>query len=1439
MNEDQTGVLTTTPEDQADILRDKAQPLGTTPGADLGGYKDHSLWDSAKAGWQRYTFVNQATMAAAVVNGISATDDYDPTYNQYAYAAKNKAEYADIWENVLAGHFDEVRSETGFKRRAQMIRENKTLDEEITNGGLSGQLAGMGLSLFDVTTLVGGGAFVGAAKGAGALTNVARAAKIGLVEGAITEAAMQQMDPTQTWKDAVVNIGFSGLAGGALGGLAHFVMPHTKLGLQPENIGRHEEVIERVPGGTRDDELKLTNERTPDPEFSDAGAAAVRPGTAAAAEQILETDTEIALGGRVSQFADNVFSKMLMGSPLGRLKHMPPVLRGYLTQGMDQFGLLNRGMARGQAAAPEAEAFRNNYLHKGKALQEELTGILRKTQVDLGDSALGARFKGAVDTMSHGKLQNNTLKREDFFNEVFQDMSAYMTKDPEVEKKIKDRLASRGYDETQVNTIYGRVKEASTAAKRHMDEFSRDAVESGLMDPKLLQENYGLPVMYVRGAINKNPRAFEAAMFDLLKGQPPKEELRKLGHVWDAVEADATKGIEAKPARTMDDLKKDPELWSQAQREWAGEQEYLQREMAAAKWTDAEDRLKRTMAEVESMTDGLKLHEADKKVKTVGAARQRARLAEADWHERNLGTSMARVERAEAKVADIESKYPELFGLKDDAARTKVEAGNALDAATGKAQRAADDAADGQYLTDFLKSQRTAAHAEHDAAKLGESWQSKRDQALTREQIDEINADLKQALREREEAKQLLAEARGVMKATSRQQRNADRWVAATEAKAKEHAKHTSEADLGPGMREQLEIERDRIDQLKAKVSKAEALRAESIDVWKQARTGLGIGRKELRSAKREYAKTGTIAKKVGDRKPIAQYIEELRQSLSGMGKAPAGMLLDEVPESGRLMERKFKHTPESWDSLAKLGMVETDVSHLMDRYTKDMGGRLAWHKAFGGSTPGSARLPELIRKADEDALRWVNEAKDPKERERRQILKDKGLKDLQMVHDRTLGKYDVQDTDPISWGVKAVQNGAYLRIAGGIAWSALQDIGTAMFSTPGFLKGLMSQANQYKKVVRDYEEALAKGDPHGRAEGLRQLMVLATSMENVAFTGVSTRAVGGGSAMEQMGIGHGITRKMTRGIEVAMDNIADKTTWLTGLNFIGDYTRRTAMFVQMSNLRTWTKNMDRLSESQRAQLASLGVGRPEAKRLQELFEKYGREDGKLFDPGLDKWSLEPDGRKWSELFEIVMTKAQNRASYTESFGATPPFLMDNGIAKLLFQFQSHALMTTNNFMRAGLQRGAVTGDYMSGTAAMATSVALGVGVASIRGFMNGKDKLQEWNESPTKLAREVFDRSNLLGAASPYFDAGSKLFGGHINKMVGGKFFEAGTKYSQNNWYESLLGPWLGQIRGMGGTVNDVVNGDMDAAGKKLVRMIPMNQYIRLFQELGKSIGN
>lgn len=613
----QTGVLSTTPADEAQLLQDKAQPLGA-PAPDMVYKPQTGTWEAAKAGWNRITFTNQAMMAAAAVNGIDATDDHDPTYNPYAYAQANKAEYGDVWDNILAGHFDEVRSETGFRRRAFVVRENKLLEEEIGNAGLGGQLAGMALSLFDVTSLIGGGAFVNGAKGLGLVGKVARGAKLGAVEGAAQEVLMQNLDTTQTWKDAVVNVTFSGLAGGALGALHHYVAPGNKLlpsdpdnPMKPENIGRHEEVIERSPGGTRDDELKLTNER-----YSDAGAAAVTPETAARYTQMSETDTEIAVGGRFHQLADTVFSKMLMGSPLGRLKYMPPVLRGYLTQGMDQQGLLNRGMARGQAAAPEAEAFRMNELHKGKALQEDLSGILRKAQMDLGDSYLAARAKGALDTMSHGTIQNGTLRREDFFSEVVADMSAYMTGDVGIEKKIKDRLRTSGFDDEQVAKVYARIKEASTAARAHTDRMAKDAVAVGLMDPKLLQENYGLPVMYVRGAINKDPHRFEAILMDLLKGQPPEEELRKLGLIWDKVDADPEKGIEAKPARTLKEVQEDPALWNQALKEWAGEQEYLQRETANANWTAAETKLNRTMAEVEAMTEGLGLHLKDKKVKT-------------------------------------------------------------------------------------------------------------------------------------------------------------------------------------------------------------------------------------------------------------------------------------------------------------------------------------------------------------------------------------------------------------------------------------------------------------------------------------------------------------------------------------------------------------------------------------------------------------------------------------------------------------------------------------------------------------------------------------------------------------------------------------------------------------------------------------------------------
>ena len=116
-----TGVLVAA-EDTAQLRQDSAQPL-EAPAPSLVYKPQTETWDTAKAVWNRITFANQVALAAAAVSGIGplegeALDGNDPTYNPYAYAVQHKGEYADIWDNVLAGHFDEVRSETGFRRRS-------------------------------------------------------------------------------------------------------------------------------------------------------------------------------------------------------------------------------------------------------------------------------------------------------------------------------------------------------------------------------------------------------------------------------------------------------------------------------------------------------------------------------------------------------------------------------------------------------------------------------------------------------------------------------------------------------------------------------------------------------------------------------------------------------------------------------------------------------------------------------------------------------------------------------------------------------------------------------------------------------------------------------------------------------------------------------------------------------------------------------------------------------------------------------------------------------------------------------------------------------------------------------------------------------------------------------------------------------------------------
>lgn len=1433
-----TGTLVSDDSDRRALVAQAAPSLEQSPVDGLAGTKESpGVLASAKAGFLRYAPTAQGLLAAAAGDaGGSLPDAYDPTFDYAEYWAANKADYADLEAHYMAGHFDEVRSQAGWTRRAFMLRENDQLDKDIAAGGTVGMVAGMGASLFDVTNLMGVGVAMTGARAATRLGRVGQGLRIGAAEGALSAGIMQELDVTQDWKDAVLDIGVGSLAGGTLMSFTRNLPPdspllpgHPQNPAHPDNIRGDDPIHVVKPGGTEAEGTVI---------HSSGGAAAVTPETRARlaaqdADSLPAKGTGI-IGGSFQSVVDagaslaNKIGSLGNGTVFDRMPHYPAYLRGLLTQGLDQFGFLNRAMARGDAAAPEAEAINNVWRQKGRGLQEELKGFLREAQTALGESKLAARMRGAVDDLTNGKVQMNRITREEFFAEAVAHMRAKATNNVNAEAEIKQRLSLPGRSPEQVDVIYSKVLKAAEASTKHMDTMIRQGVDKGMVDPKILEQDYGLPIMFVRGEIMRNRSKFENIVMRLLEKQPQEEWLKDSGWVREKVEADAATGRAAVEARTWDDIQVDPTLYNQVLREWNGELEHNLREQAAAAWTDAETRMARSLDEVDAMTQGLKLATNEKKVKTVLAAKTRAREMEAGWQARNLGYAKGRADRAEARLLQLGRDYPDLLDLGEYATRRFEATGPEIDEAleAGMAAKARKTEADG--LVDFLRDERSGPKDPVTGKRPGAMMPGSPEYVAAMAKIDE-------ALQARTVANAQLAEAEAALTVAASKQRNAARFRDSVIKEVEQFRKDKHATDTNEGIVEMLEIQRQRLDELHAKVSEARRAQQDAIQVWKETRTGLGIGRKELRKAKAQFRKTGRLVEKLGKRTPKAEYAEKLARSLSGLDHYPGGMLMDEAPEIGRLKERRFKWNEELLREAQESGMVESDLSYMMDRYTRDMGGRLALHDAYGGQTYST-----LAAKVDEDLRKWVEQVPEGHpERSARTAMHEKGLNDFKYMWDRNAGRMAVEPTDMASFAVKTLMNGAYIRIAGGIWKAAVQDVGTAIFSNPRFVTQVLTNGRAYGKLLKEIEERTLN-DADGRLEGLRQLKVLMASMENAAHTGVSQRAIGRGSALDQFGIGDGITRTMTRELEVGMQNVGDKVTWATGLNLISDFVRRTAAFAHIADMAAFSKKpWGDLSKSRKAQLASMNIGEVEHRRLGELMKKHGRKHGDLFEPGVDQW----DDPRMVELFENSVIKAQNRAAYTESMGAVPTHLHDGSIyLKALGQFQSHAFMSLRFFIQAAAQRGAVTGDYYSGMAAFATSIALGTSMSMLRAFENGKleEKLDSWEKNPSTLAREMVDRSGILGAASPYFDMATKTgLGAHINNMVGTKFFDPGTKFSQNSALTSALGPAFGEAQTIYDAVSSTVNGKFDKAGQKLLRLLPFNQQLRFLNEVDNSLNN
>lgn len=1345
--------------------------------------------DVANATWQIETITGQSVLGLAARDGEdSPTQSFDP----FSYFAKNRERYGFLAPFVAQGTFDHVRSEAQFKQQAEIARQNIEARELIARGDGGSTIANMAVSLLDLPTILSFGTLGIGTRTGSLATRAAVGGVTGFLDSAAAEVALQGMDPTRKAEEAFLNIGTGTFIGAGLGTLFKHLPPDSQLRPgHPENPMRvdadHPTVEHRV-GQTPEEAGHVGGS---------AGAMAARTG-----------DDRIATGGGVSSALDKVLSAP---TPLGRMNGYSGSGQSAIAQLYDLGGLMLEKNKRGIAHAPEAEAYVVMYKHEGQALIRDMETTFRETAVDLGSSNLGHTVGGLLDQATLGAVDRRALPRQTFFDLVDEQLAARMTNNVRADLEALETLKGRGMGDAEASKALAGVKKAADSATRFMDSMMDEAERIGLADPKLRKQNYGKPMMYINRAIDQNQGAMRAIALRHFTEKPSPEFLIEHGYIKDpnakpmAAEAASAGPTHADWKAIVDsgDLKMQGDILTH----WRGTMEDAAAEEAAQRVISAQQKQLRATQEFEAISDGLNAAKADLKDANLKMMRARVREVEANWHSRNLASKRAAADEAERAVTLIEQRYARFTENGDK---------STLDTLADMAER----------------NQRTAQAAGNDISNLTDALQGSR-AAVDTARIDvgvsrtvlrmaENEAEAAQAGKALEDARAArdaaMAEYRAAVSDLNRAaqgQRDALRFVnEAVEASEKLKQKAGTAAERA-GLESALRMERERLDALRQAYDDAVKAWREAGEVYRGNRAGLKVSRKELAQTTSQLRKAVFRQKRVEASTPLSHYVDSWVDSMRGADRAPGGMLLDRDPRTGRLQERTIEWSTQELKELKKLGFVETDVTHMVERYAQDMGGEIALHKAFGGKS-----REDVLRDMNADYQALIDKSSDPKEIARLNKARKANEEDIVAGWDRIKGRHELTDNNGLTWFADKIGRIGLLRYMGGFIFGAAGDIATAAMAARGGAGGFMKFAATAGKDFRYILEQARKGDP-----GMKELAKILGSFENAAHMATSDRALGRGSAADLIGFGTGRTREITGKVDKYLGLAADKANALSLLRGFSDSVRRSAGLVQLANLAEWTKKeWSSLSAGKQADLLALGIGQNEAKRLGAMFEKHAtvHENG-LVSPNMHKWVKDPDGAEMADLLTTALEKTQRRASYTSGMGHQP-LLMDKWYGKLFLQFQSYAFQFYSNFMRTGAQRMALTPRDAKAYQASALALAAGVLTAEIAYWRKGEKP----DRQSKAYAYSIIQRSGILGWTGSYSDAGVKL----LAPTVAGN----ASKYSQNSWLSNMLGPGMGTIETLSGLGADAARGEWSDAGKKAKTLVPMRQQ---YDVLNRLFGN
>ena len=1371
---------------------------GEGPIDTMSAREDAGFFETAGLVYQQEAVIGSTITYGLEKDRFSGLYNYDRAFNPYAYWNDNKKDYADLEPYMRTKQFHDVINEEQFRDRAARKRKELENRERMANGSGWGMLAGMGLSLFDIATLIPiGGWFQ---KG-NSLMRVGKMALAGGTYTAAQEAILHMQQDLRTQTESIMNIGFGTAIGGGFGVFISARDPSSSLHptnpkspFSPKNPiylgmgrigkGMSESIVMKpvIKGGKKSFEFVRE---------SSVGAAAVEAGKV------------VGVGAKAIPRA------LAKAIPSYRLLLAASSKAREIGQGLFDTGGIIMTTMEGGTVRISVEDFKAHFMAPFEAiftraadrfthLSDKLAEITGRTQNQAvrGFRARvkeGSRFVSEQYHTARGRppIEKGANRTGDMLEEFeFQDLT-YKSLFDDIDEATLDNLRGRFGDEG-ADVILAEAKAQADDIHLVNKNMEDKMVESGMIkEDQRMGKEYGLAQIWNPRAMRGRGRAQAIRFFTEKFLGKPSDEFLDIEFGMTKSQFDKLGKEEITIGDTKYSLERGLAQRNEILEEWSGDTFERQAMQAEIELAYAENALRDASRDATLAAADLRKNQTEITKATVDEAKAILKKRQAERDKLQLSRDKL---KAEEKLIENELRRVE----EEQLARMNQfhETGHWVRKYTRERKSEVEQAED---LLTTLEGEGAAYKDINEARGI----LTDADIRLQNVQEDALTSAVVKAETEKP-YNVALARLRGRKEAITAQLNKTEGRL----GKLEPRLKVLSEAIESTRLHKQT-IREQRVI--------LNSLRKEALKTKQKARTGV----KKAKRALKKSTKKGL--KNPRGRLPVHEYVEELVDKLGKESKIPRGILEAEAFASARTKDRQIILSKEERREAVQLGLLRNDIYGVMHNAHDDLSTRLAMRQVFG-----TENSKDVIKAVHTDYENMINSA-------RARGLTEKHIarleKEQKMVKetiegswDKMLGRHALPE-DPDSWLVwthEKLRAWNYIKYGTGFLISSLTDLATVTL-TGGFHSFTWKKGAALRATIKGM-----KND---------EIRRIAIASERVLHNSRTLKIADISDMKTMAGIGDrgGIKHNLTSAGDRVVQGLNNSVNFASGMMWWNTRLKALAMIEVQHNLVALMKNYDELLKRASAQdrkakleiakLASIGIGQSQAKRIKQMMSKHEptASDG-VNELGMSRWLDEGvEGHAAYEDVLIALRRVANRAVMTPGSGETP-LLMSRYYMKTILQFQTYGFVTLNRFVIPALQRGINYGD-MEAILSMGLASGLGTGVVIAKDLLrHGEVK----ERSPSQWAYDVIDRSGYL----MYLTVPSAQVYNWAAWMAGET--ERPSRYSNlSNPKSLILGPSWGTLSDIESALVNLQYGDTDQAGKHALKLLPMQMYKQVAEQV------